>query len=663
MAIQTLGSSLNARNYGISRAARLFVPRPTGDEVSDFIAVRNFFDAAPNNAVIEFPSGAEYTLWAGAYRVRPGQVILQNNALITQADEVTTTTTTALGDGTTTIGVTSTEGLYAGQYVAIYGTKSGGNTVIVWNYPRILSVGTNSITLSSAITLTLNVTTGSYEVGATVVQTGATLITRGTLLDAASLVDGGKCSIERVNINGNMANNDTNNRWEYDCGIKFYSSGTLSEVYLEDMCGEGIITWGQNPKLDNIVMDTLNGNGVHFNDQSYDPYLNNVKISTVNQNTAIGHADGAIIASNGTYRAQVEQFRVVSGKRAVIGSWDSNDNAFAKISKGYGEGCYIGLSAYTSAYDVEGIEITDVELYNCGPSYLGTLRTGTTENKSAKRWKIKATFRDSVVYLTGLKDSQVDIVAEFGDSATATSTTTAAGYADNYTGAALSALAGIVQIASCEHTVFNVTVRDGGAPTNKAAIYAASSTSGTCTGNTYNLTSYGNYDGISLAGNHINCKGTLKARSWAGGRTGVNINLAVQTVNAVILSGWDKPRNNAFVVDTYLDDSSVTSTFHVKANNAGTADGWLKISGTVHSKATTTATCYGVAAQNTPKKTILEDLEIIGVSGGNFYPLFTATAANANEGRVNRVRCYPAAAALGTNWLAEDTVSPMTLPA
>ncbi len=642
----------------------LTVPRPSGDAVTDFIAVNRFFNTAPEGAVIQFPSGAEYELWAGAYRVKPNQVILQNNALITQADEVVTTTTTACGDGTTVIGLTSTAGFLPGMYVAIRGPKTGGNICIVWSYARILSVDPVglTITLVSAISFTLNITASAYEPTANAILAGATVMSRGALIDAASLVAGANCIIEKVRINGNESNNDTFNRWEYDAGLKFHSSGTLHDVIMENMCGEGIITWGQNPKMDGIILNTLNGNGVHFNDQCYDAYLNNVKITDVNQDTTIGHSDGAIIASNGTYRTQVEQFRVIGGKRAVIGSWDSSDNAYAKISKGYGENCWIGLSSYTSAYDLDEIEITDVDIVNCGPSYLGTLRTGTGENKYAKRWKIKATFRDSVVYLTGLRDSEVDIVAEFANSSIATTTTTAAGYADNYTGAALSALAGIVQIASCEHTNFNVRVRDGGAPTNKAGIYVSSSTTGTCVGNVYTLTSFGNYDGVSLAGNHINCRGTLKARSWAGGRTGVNINLAAQTTNATILAGWDKPRNNDFWVDTYLDDSTVTSTFHVKANNASNADGWLTIRGKVHSKATTTATCYGVAAQNTPVKTRIDDVEIIGVAGGNFYPLFTANAGVANSGRVRNVRCYPAAAALGTNWVAEDS-GVQTLPA
>lgn len=636
-------------------AVRIAPPPPSGVVADDHLALTAFFDAAPNKAIIEFPRGADYTVFGGAIRHRPGQIINYNNCTIKRADEVVTTTTGVVAHGDVlTIPVTSTSGFLPGQAIGIYGTKSGGNTVIAWQC-RITAVNANSLTASNTAQF-INITAGGYTTSD--ILTGATVITRGTLIDSASLMSAtSREIIENLYIDGNKANNATNNRWEYSCDIKFRTmSGVLSNTLIENSCGEGVIIWGDNPRIDGLRATGLNGNGIHFNSGCNDALVNNVFIDGCNL-VDIGHSDGAIIASDATYRTIIQQWRVKNSLKSAIGSWDQSDNAYAKILNGYAEDCRDGLRLISLAPSSD-VELSDITIKNCGPSYLGALRTSVSQLASANRWSVRnLRLIDSMAFVSGLADSHCEIFANHVDSATNTSTTTASSRSNNYVGYILSELGAIVTFTTCERTKLVAKVTDGAASplANKACINFMSSGGGPTVDCEVDFSANGNTFGIlSDSPVLINCSGRVAVKNWASGSTGWRLQPTSVAVNAAFVSGREKSRSNKFAFHAYYDKAAPgANTFALKANQQSANNGWLEIGGRIEFNTTPTGLCYGAVTQTNTYKVRLNGMECVGPAA-NWMPYALAAGAVAGDGRVSNCRSYPAAAALPANWTAED---------
>jgi hypothetical protein len=635
-------------------------PAPTGNPITDFNALRTFFNDAPSGSIIELPPGATYEVWAGAVFLKPRQILLGNLSTIRRAAEVVTTTTAGITAATPsmTVPVADASQFLVGQYVAINGARTGsGNTMILWGDARVSAINGNTLTLAVSQP-PLDLGTGGYAPGASW-QAGVTVMTKGTLIDGARFMDNtSSWTLERLVVDGNRLNNGTLNRWEYCAEFKqFGRSCELNGIEIYDACGEGLLIWGENPRVDGFRATNLNGNAIHFNDTCNDAFVNNVAVDTCNlQAATMGHANGAIIASSNIFRTQIHQFRVINGRLAGVAAWDTTDNSFAKITKGYIENCWQGLTNI-SGQTIEGIEISDVEVRNCGMSQLGVYKTSTGQaNVWAKKWRLhNLKFYDSLVYLQGLMDSDVQLDVYHSNSGTLTSTNAAAGFPDNYTAAGGLVINALCMVGSTQRTRYQIRAEDGGSKAGKYCVSIGPGAGGPNIANVYEVSAKGNQSGVQLSGVHIRCNATLQAEAWASGSTGVFINLSAHAVDAAFAAGYEKPRENDFFCDAFLDTATASNTFCIKTNvpNSSGVAGWTTVRGRARINNVTTPQCYGVSAQGTPSKLRWQDLEVIGPAS-NFLPLQMSAADAAAGCRVFHVRSFPAPAALGANWAAED---------
>src|SRR5262249_9011314 len=149
----------------------------------------------------------------------------------------------------------------------------------------------------------------------------------------------------------------------------------------------------------------------------------------------VGHSNGAIIASNNVYRTIVDNFYIRNGRLTGVGSWDSSDNAFAKISRGFIRDCWSGGLGFvgTSAGAPSRVSVSDVCIKNCGITRIGMGVSTSTAVERSKSFDIRnVIFEDSMISITGLDNSYVDIRVNHSDSATLTSTSIASGRTTNY---------------------------------------------------------------------------------------------------------------------------------------------------------------------------------------------------------------------------------------
>jgi len=645
------------------------VPLPTGDLAVDHAAITAFFDAAPNNAVITFPMGVVYTLYGGAIRHKPGQIVNYNNSTIKRANEIVTTSSGAITYGASlSFPVASTAGLLVGQAIGINGTKAGGNSMIAWDC-RITSIVGNVVTCSNSSQF-INLTLGTNVTDT--ILSGATIVTKGALIDSESLMSGTtKEIIKNIIIDGNVANNGTANRWEYCSEIKFRTkSGVLENTEINNACGEGVVVWGDNPQINNFRGTNLNGNGIHFNAGCNDCVVTNAYIDGCCIDMNIGHSNGGIIASNSTYRTVINNWTVKNSRRCSVGSFDQSDNAFAKITNGYAEGCFDGLGLIGTT-NGEDMEVSNVTIKNCGPSVIGIDRSANTLLGKAKAWRIQATFIDSIVMFSGLSYSNVDITIIHSDSATITSTTTAAaataayaGRTNNFFSQYGGELTSLCTFFTCDNSLLKTRVLDGAASpiATKSCCKLSSNYGGPMLGNTYDIATEGGALGIVMDGRvHINNKGRLACKNWGSTYTGINIAPGTSSIDAAFPAGFEKSRNNNFVVDVQWDKGTDpgSNTMCVKANQQAAGCGWLTISGRCEVIATTLSGVYGFVQQGSAYKTRWDNVEAVSSVAG-FTPFFMAGMAAAGEGRLNNWRGYPAPAAAGANWVAET--ASVTLP-
>lgn len=289
----------------------------------------------------------------------------------------------------------------------------------------------------------------------------------------------------------------------------------------------------------------------------------------------------------------------------------------------------------------------------------GAMRTSIGQLAKASRWSIRnLRFIDSIAFVSGLSDSHCEISANHSDSGTNTSTTTAASRANNYVGYVLGESSGLVSFITCERSKLIAKVTDGAASplAGKACIIFNTSAGGPMVDCEIDFTTYGNTNGI-LSDNAVmvNCSGKVSVRNWASGNTGWRLAPTSRSVDAAFVAGMEKSRNNKFHFTGYYDAASPgANTFALKANQGSSSNGWLEIGGRIEFNTTPSGTCYGAVTQTATYKTRLNGLECIGPAS-NWIPYSLAAGGVAGDGRVSNCRSYPAAAALASNWTAEDS--------
>jgi hypothetical protein len=426
-----------------SYLATVTAPSPTGDSAKDFAALRDFFANSANTQHIVFPHNAVYPIYSGAVQLKPGQIVDLNGSVLQRAPELVYTTTTKVGNTSTSVGLSSVTGLQAGMSVIVKGPgDTTGHTLIGTQGTnsdtplRVLSINpdTKVVTFEAALSLVIDDSSGGNS--NELLDVGATFVVKSVMIDATSKIAGSAFTLLNASVDGNWAQNQTANYWASAIELMCYSTGgTVDNFTSINAPGEVYMQHGNQAVLNNFKVTNCRGNAIHLNGYNKNTIMTQLDIDGCNLDIGVGHANGAIIASNNTYRAIVDGFNVRAARLFGIGSWDSSDNAFAKIVNGYVRDCWGGAfqlyNGGSAVAEPSDCHVTNVDVRNCGTSYIGSDPTTTTVAAYARNMHFsKVNFYDSMASFTKLEDSSIDVRFVHTDSGTLTGSSSASGRKD-----------------------------------------------------------------------------------------------------------------------------------------------------------------------------------------------------------------------------------------
>lgn len=525
-----------ARSPFVNRIA----PKVTGNVAADFAAYRDFFANTANGDRIGFPAGALPVLYSGAIRLKPEQVLDGAGAVITRANELLGTTTGTVANGATTIGVSNAAAWIPGMYVNLIGVDTvNGHAIYCYatadnNTPmRVLSsvvtnapsAGNGTITLEAAISGIVDISVPGVDTpsNSSIFAIGATIASKGPLVDLCSQVAGAYAYAQNLDIVGNKDNNTTNNRWESTVELRMNTThGGSRKVRMLNACGEGIVCNGTDYTLEQTIYLAGNGNGIHFNGQSIRPVVQGVYVDGCNLMTSVGHANGGVIASNNVYNTILRDIRVYNSRMAGIGSWDQSDNNGLIIEGAYIQGCWgpgLGIKGGTVGAP-STIKITDVDVIDCGISYIGQADV-TSNFVYARNFQIEnLRFYNANCWFGMLQDSNVQAIFMWDDSAALTPSSIAGGRATNFAGTGSVVGNQGVNVSApftfvpCERTAFDIRVVDGAttpvASTFGAQFVSTAGQGGAMVDCELNIDVTGCLSAIQINGVFQRCKGKLK---------------------------------------------------------------------------------------------------------------------------------------------------------
>ena len=427
---------------GLTTSGAKVAPAPTGIPATDFANLRDFFAASLPNDYLAFPPASVYPIYSGAIQGKPGQIIDGCGATLQRAPELVATTTTPVGNGSTSVTLSSVAGLQVGMSFNVKGAgASTGDALIAFagvnsdTPARIASIDTvnNIVNFEAAIVLTLDITTGNNT--SEMILAGATFAIKNALIDVSSLVAGAPVQIKDLNIDGNWSHNQTNNHWTSTVEILSYATDPIYEnISVLNAPGEAFMQHGDNAKLYKFTSRNSRGNAIHLNGYNYNTHMVGIFIDGANLDYNVGHSNGGVIASNNTYRAILDGFSIRNCRLFGVGSWDSSDNAFAKICNGYIRDCWGGglqLVGAGAQGAPQACDVHDIEVWNCGPSVFGMTASSSTVVERARNFNVKdIKFYNSLVYIGGLSDSAFDIMVDHDDSGTLTALSVLSGRKD-----------------------------------------------------------------------------------------------------------------------------------------------------------------------------------------------------------------------------------------
>lgn len=361
------------------------------------------------------------------------QCLNGNGATLKRANQATTTTTTGITNATTnSLTVASAASFRVGQKIAVY---NGANYST--DAPVIQSIVGNVITTAT-----------SFHLSAGSPWSGTTTVAHA--YDVLNVEDGGV--VEKLNIDGNRAN-WTKYRWETSVEIGMSGAGTIRDVILQNCPSDAIIEHeaGLNPTYENIRVLNGNGNGLHLSG-STNPVVRGFWGKNLNLDTAVGHADGGIILSNGVKDAVIDSFYIENAISGVA-SFDSAGNSDLTITNGVIRSC-TGTAmegTFPSGEGANNILISNIRIYDSVKLDINQTSGGSSVFPS--RWHLSNVYlENTALYIANARNIELDQVSvNFGTATTGT----------------------IVTIAGSKNINYNSGIVTGGS----AAIYITGSTS------------------------------------------------------------------------------------------------------------------------------------------------------------------------------------------
>lgn len=325
--------------------------------------------AAGVGGTVDLVQGATYTRDRNLETLA-GQTIRGNGATFVRANQVVTTTTTAITSGaTTSVTVTSAAGFAIGQQVAFAQQGVARSALVI---ASTLS-DTRTITNIVGNVLTLNAApNANISIGGTCFLTFQQLI----------LGEGAK--VEGLTFDGNRSN-WSYSRWEVTAEVGTSTGAhnqTIRDNKFVDVPGEAILPYGDSLKVIDNDFVNIGGNGVH---------LSGVNTAIISGNTAangnididVSHGDGFVSFSNGNTNIVITSNvadAFISGVGA-INDTDSdvtvNDNDFTNM---YCFGVEVGGTASSITITnnrIKGVGATPSKKTGL-PYYGGICLTGMT---------------------------------------------------------------------------------------------------------------------------------------------------------------------------------------------------------------------------------------------------------------------------------------------
>lgn len=276
--------------------------------VKDYADLHAAITAAGANGVLVFEPGQTYTITKSA-KPLAGQIWLGNGATIKRADEITTTTTTNIGTGSspTVLTVADETGFEIGMTITVV----NGSSYDAANH-EITAVSSGSITVVT------NFST-AFASGGTVVRSFETVRS-----DVAGF------RVDSLTIDGNRSNNATLEKWEIHHELYFGGDDNLAaDCEIKEAQGEGVMIQADNCVLERCKIYDINGNGVHFSGCTRTA-VSLCHIYNNNELSGVGHEDGGISFSRAVADTTIDRCHIHNCK-AGIGGIDLSDNSDVKI--------------------------------------------------------------------------------------------------------------------------------------------------------------------------------------------------------------------------------------------------------------------------------------------------------------------------------------------
>jgi len=314
-----------------------------GDGVTDDLTALQEAVASGKNL---WADGSKTYLTSGPLNLVNGQKIYWNGATLKNVNQISDTTATAITGATTQITVGNGALWKVGQSFTVY----DGVNFDAQPHP-ITAINGNVLTFSTAFTQ-------NFPSGGTVYLTYYNFGTNDNNAIQDLILDGNK-------------SNWTFYRWQVTGGISMHGTNSLIwNPRLSNIPGEGAVVFGTDNAIYRMKGDSFNGNGIHFSGATR-PNVDGITLKNMNLDTAVGHANGGVIWSNGIVDARVHNIYVENALTA-IGSIDSFDNSDLTVSKVIGRNCtQAGVSlAVSSGYSAPcRISLSDMKMYGCQIGY------------------------------------------------------------------------------------------------------------------------------------------------------------------------------------------------------------------------------------------------------------------------------------------------------
>lgn len=310
----------------------------------DDVGLQNAINAAGKNGIILLKRGTTYLIKSTLHLLE-GQTVYGYGAKLKSANQVTTTTSTAISTGSspTTITVASAAGLEVGMQVTV---TSGPNGIDgCYNPHTITAINGNQITVSVNFTKAF--------------PSGGTVVTHHGMIDGTGGAALDRIKIYGLEIDGNRLNNLGYAAWQTNYLIYLSGAGVVvRDCYLHDGQSDGIMLGGTGSTVDKNHILRMGGNGIHLSGVTGAKVTNNhidyctLGITGTDNNSGPSHAEGTMTWSNLVSNTLV-QGNYMGHARAMLGVIDGTDNNDNTITNNTGE----DFSLYTVEFkDGTGVD-------------------------------------------------------------------------------------------------------------------------------------------------------------------------------------------------------------------------------------------------------------------------------------------------------------------